>query len=203
MTPLLRELLGTYGYAVLFLGTLFEGETVLIMAGFAAHSGYLRLEWVMLVAFVGGFSGDQIYFIVGRFHGKQLLRRRPRWRAGIDRADRLLARYGTWFVLGFRFLYGLRTITPVAIGLTDYPARRFVALNALGAAIWASSVAAVGYLFGASLQAHMKRWHHLEVALFVGIAVVGLILTLIHALSARHRTHLDNRQTPSSPSPSP
>lgn len=56
----LADLLREYGYYAVFLGTFLEGETVLVMAGFAAHSGYLQLPWVIAVA--GGTLGDQLYF---------------------------------------------------------------------------------------------------------------------------------------------
>ena len=57
----ISELISQYGYWALFAGTLLEGETWLILAGFAAHQGYLQLHWVMLIAMTGGFLGDQAY----------------------------------------------------------------------------------------------------------------------------------------------
>jgi membrane protein DedA with SNARE-associated domain len=56
--------IGSYGYIALFLGTFVEGETILLMAGFAAHLGYLYLPWVILVAFLGSLSGDQVFFLL-------------------------------------------------------------------------------------------------------------------------------------------
>ena len=34
-----------YGYFFVFIATLFEGETVVALAGFAAFQEYLDLEW--------------------------------------------------------------------------------------------------------------------------------------------------------------
>jgi len=62
----LSGLIADYGYVALFAGTLLEGETVLILAGFAAHQGYLQLHWVIGIALLGGFLGDQFYFWLGR-----------------------------------------------------------------------------------------------------------------------------------------
>ena len=44
----LEELVRSYGYVAVLTGTLLEGETVVIIAGFLAHLGYL------LVAFLAG-----------------------------------------------------------------------------------------------------------------------------------------------------
>ena len=45
----------SYGYGALFLGTLLEGETVLILAGLMAHMGLMKLPLVILVALLGSF----------------------------------------------------------------------------------------------------------------------------------------------------
>jgi membrane protein DedA with SNARE-associated domain len=60
------ELIEKYGYLALLVGTLLEGETVLVMSGYAAHRGYLHLPLVMLIAFVGSSVHDQSFFWVGR-----------------------------------------------------------------------------------------------------------------------------------------
>jgi len=46
----LEELISTYGYAAIGIGTFLEGETILILVGFAAHRGYLELPWVIVFA---------------------------------------------------------------------------------------------------------------------------------------------------------
>lgn len=61
-----HHLLADYGYFAVLAGSLLEGETILILAGFAAHQGHLSLSWVMAVAFVGGTLGDQIFYFAGR-----------------------------------------------------------------------------------------------------------------------------------------
>ena len=73
----LAGLLATYGYLAVAVGTFLEGETILLMAGFAAHCGYLDLSKVILVAFVAGFLGDQFYFFLGQRYGDRILARFP------------------------------------------------------------------------------------------------------------------------------
>jgi len=168
-----------WGYFAILLGTFFEGETVLVVGGFAARRGYLTLGWVMLAAFVGAFAGDQLFFWMGRRWGRRAVERRPRWRARLHRVDALLARHGTALLVGFRFLYGLRSITPVALGASHVPAARFVALDAIGCAAWAAVVATIGWAFGAAVErvlGHVERYERL---LFVGLAVVGLTVAVI------------------------
>ena len=47
----------------LMAATFLEGETILVLAGLAAHQGYLVLTWVILAAFLGSLCGDQLFFI--------------------------------------------------------------------------------------------------------------------------------------------
>jgi hypothetical protein len=47
------SLIQQYGYAVVFVGSVLESETLLALAGVAAHCGYLSLQWVMAVAAAG------------------------------------------------------------------------------------------------------------------------------------------------------
>ena len=49
--------------------------TILLIAGFAAHRGYLDLVGVVAVAATGGFLGDQAFFWLGRLRGKAVLLR--------------------------------------------------------------------------------------------------------------------------------
>ncbi len=145
-------LVSNFGYVALIAGTFLEGETILIAAGFAAHVGYLKLQWVILAAFVGSLAGDQFYFFVGRVKGKTFLHRRPAWETKVRRVLQLFDQHRTLVVLGFRFMYGLRTVTPFAFGLSGISASRFFILNLIGALAWSVVVALVGYLFGAAAQ---------------------------------------------------
>lgn len=176
IVPPLTELLDTYGYAVLLLGTFLEGESVLVAAGFLAHRGYMNLWLVVLCAYLGSLAGDQLFFFLGRRHGPQWLARHEGWRAGIERVDRLMSRYGWVVLLCFRFAYGLRSVTPFALGLSALPAVKFAAFNLAGALIWAVVVGGAGYLFGSTLELFMDRLAHYEHVMAAGILVAGVVI---------------------------
>jgi membrane protein DedA with SNARE-associated domain len=77
IATVLAHLIQSYGYLAILIGTLFEGETILVLGGFAAHRGHLSLPVVVLVAFAGSLLGDQTMFWVGHIYGGALLRRWP------------------------------------------------------------------------------------------------------------------------------
>ena len=80
---MLQQFLQDFGYFALFLGTFFEGETILVLAGFLAFRGYMDINMVVLVAFFGSYAGDQLWYFMGRRHGRKLLARKPRWQASV------------------------------------------------------------------------------------------------------------------------
>src|SRR3981081_2069343 len=110
-----QELVKTYGYVAIFIGTFFEGEPLLVPGGLAAHNGDLSLPWVIFSAFAGSLFGDQLWFYIARRNGQGFLDKRPTWKLRTDRALQLLEKYNTLFILSFRFLYGLRTVSSFAI----------------------------------------------------------------------------------------
>jgi len=180
-------LIETYGYVAVFLGTVLEGETVLIVAGFLAHREYLDLFWVILVAFAGSMTGDQLFFFLGRRHGNGVLERRPGWRDRTERVLRLMERHQWLVVVGFRFVYGLRMVTPLAIGMSRIPTGRFLALNAFGSLLWAVVVAVAGFVVGETLTLMFAGMRHYELRAALAILVAGGVIWAVRALLRRRR----------------
>ena len=175
----LGSLIETHGYWVLVIGCLLEGETILLLAGFAAHRGYLDPYAVVVIAAVAGFLGDQFFFWLGRRHGQLVLARWPSVTAHSDRLQRLIARYHAAVIIGVRFTYGLRIAGPVLIGMSAIPRLRFAWLNGIGAVIWACLIAGIGWTFGHAAELLMARIQNAEVWLLSGLAVLGLLAWLI------------------------
>ena len=177
------DLLTQYGYFALFIGCLLEGETLLVLAGIAAHGGYLWFPYVVAIAFVGGTLGDQILFYFGRRSGGAILQRWPRFQKPAERVEGLIERHSGLLIVGVRFMYGLRLIGPIAIGMSAVSPLRFAVLNMIGAALWATSVAGVGYLFG-----HAIEWLLADLALFEKVALtIAVIVAIVLIVLQRRR----------------
>ncbi|MCA0311898.1 MAG: DedA family protein [Proteobacteria bacterium] len=159
----IAHLVAQYGYWVVVAGCLLEGETVLVLAGFAARQGLLSLPVVMALGACAGALSDVALFGLGRWRGAALLARWPRIAAYREPLNRLLGRWGAWVVVGVRFMYGMRIAGPVLLGMSDLPWWRFLGFNLLGAALWGVGVAGLGWLFGHAAQAalgHVQRAEH-------------------------------------------
>lgn len=192
----LHSLISEYGYWAILIGTFLEGETILVLGGLAAHSGYLHLPWVIAVAFIGSLSGDQLYFYIGRAKGMEFIEKRPRWHKPSQKVFDLLHRHQVPLILGFRFLYGLRSVTPFAIGASGISPVRFLILNMIGALVWAITVGYLGYLFGQVVERVMGEIKHYEMWLLLGIALLALIVWLVrYVLSGKQAKQEENPET--------
>ncbi|WP_448678706.1 DedA family protein [Pseudomonas nicosulfuronedens] len=175
---MLQQFLQDFGYFALFLGTFFEGETILVLAGFLAFRGYMQLEYVIAVAFCGSYAGDQLWYFLGRRHGRKLLARKPRWQKMGDKALEHVRKHPDLWVLSFRFVYGLRTVMPVAIGLSGYPPARYLLLNGIGAIVWATVLGSAAFYFGSVLEGVLGNIKKYELMVLGGLVVIGLLFWL-------------------------
>lgn len=175
---MISAFVASYGYLAVFLGTLLEGETILLSAGFAANRGLLHLPLVVAVAFVGATLGDQVAFLLGRWQGASLIARFPALAQRAPKVHALLERHDVLLILSVRFLYGLRIAGPVVMGTSGVRFLRFALLNMIGAALWAVVVACAGFFLGAALTAVVADLKRIEDAILIGIPAAGFIVWL-------------------------
>ena len=180
----IAALIAHYGYAAVFFGALFEGESVLLLAGYAAHRGYLDFAVLTGIAMVGAVAGDQFFFWLGRRHGQTLLRRRPALRGKVGRALGLIQRHPAGIILAMRFVWGLRIALPVAVGLSDVARWRFFWINLASAVLWAPLIGGIGYLSGALLTTYLPALHRVEHWVMLGLVLA--VLALRGFLHSRH-----------------
>lgn len=171
---MLEQLLQQFGYPAVLLGTFLEGEMSLLLAAYLALRGYLSIELVVLFACCGTYASDQLWYFLGRRHGRRILARRPHWQGLGDKALLLLRRHPDLWVLGFRFIYGMRTVMPLAIGLSGYSWRRYLLLDAIGVAIWASGLGLAAYHLGAALETILGDFRRYQLYVFGALLLIAL-----------------------------
>lgn len=192
----LEALIAHYGAAAVFIGAALEGETAAFLGGVLAHRHLMAWWQAAAAACFGSFAADQLLFFAGRYASRLAFVRHFTKTAAAVRVNGLLEAHPNKFILGFRFIYGIRTISPIAIGLSNVKALRFVLLNLIAALAWGLLVTSIGYLFGGAIEAALGRLTlhlHLLVALVVFLAVAGVAALVSRKwLFASHR-HIDNR----------
>lgn len=191
---MIEELLSSYGYFAIIVITFLEGESVVILAGMAASMGMMDLPLVIAAAVGGSFCGDQLYYSIGRRFGAPMLDRWPGLKGKTAWAFKLVRNYETPFILSFRFIYGVRNISPFVIGMAGIPRLRFMALNFVAATLWALAFSFGGFYFGRALESLVGE--HKVVVLGV-LAAVAVVFGIWHGLRKRRKM----RQTAPADSP--
>lgn len=153
------------------------GETVLIAAAFFAGLGHLNILLVALVGFIGAVVGDNIGFAIGNYGGHPLVERFGKYifltPERTSRAEAFFNRHGGKVIVIARFVEGLRQANGIIAGLSEMKWLKFIAFNAIGAALWVGLWSSVGYFGGSHIEAFLKY------QLYFTISVLVLILLYV------------------------
>ena len=162
-----------YGYWAILIWTFLEGETVVIIACILAQKGLMDPKLIALCAFGGSCTSDQLMFLLGKYKGRAVLERFPRFARNADRVEELIHKYETPLILGFRFVYGVRNVTPIMLGVNRVNHLKFLLLNLVGAGAWALSFTYGGFFFGVLFEEYMSEASHIAFYVLAAAAVIA------------------------------
>ncbi len=181
-------LMKEYSYIILFGWSIMEGEMGLIMAGLLSHTGDMWLPMAIFVAGLGGFAGDQIYFYIGRYNKSYVHKNFKSQRRKFALAHLLLKKYGWPIIFVQRYMYGMRTVIPISIGLTRYSAKLFAFINLISAWCWAAITIIPAWYFGEEilkvLEIVKQYWY---IAVPFGMLIAGSILYYFHTATKKRK----------------
>ena len=157
------------------------GESLLIFASVLAARGEISLPLLMLSAWAGAVSGDNIGYLLGRRFGRGIILRYGA-RFGINaerlgKVEAVFARYGAFTVAFARFLNVLRQLNGVVAGMLRMDWKRFLFFNALGGALWVLVWSFAGFYLGkhvSNLEAVANNLEHAGALLSVGLLMIVL-----------------------------
>jgi len=179
---LLRE----HGYVILFAWSVLEGELGLIMGGLLCHTGDMVVPIAIFVAGIGAFMGDMVAFLTGRYNKVFIQKKLVSQRRKFALAHLLLKRYGWPIIFAQRYMYGMRTIIPLSIGLTRYSAKKFAFINIISAWIWASVTIVPVWYFGEEIL-NVVDWAraHWYLALPLSFIFIGSVFYYFHVATQK------------------
>jgi membrane protein DedA with SNARE-associated domain len=171
-----EHLLVQYGYILVFLGSVVEGDATLLAASFLANRGHFNLIYVMLVAGVGSTLFNEAAFHTARRAGKPFLERKAAKHKRYNGVQEWVCRRSVILLLFSRYVYGFRMAIPIACGAVGMRPLLFAVVNAAGAVLWVVPVCIAGYAFGHLLSVFWAgvryyEWH-IAVALLVLLTAV-------------------------------
>ena len=160
-----------------FFGTMIEGDLTLLFAGVLARAGLFTFEEAFAVGLAGGFIGDSLSYLLGaRFRGRVgslgfFVRAQPR-------IDKLMKRFGVLSVFIVKYVYGLRTATPVCWGLAQFGYIKFAALTLASCAAWVGVLVGLGFTFATGVEKLIGDLYRVQIILLVAVIVVATVYVI-------------------------
>lgn len=184
------QYLQDYGPVAIMMWAGIEGESAAIAGGVLAHREVMFLWEAWLATALGAFLVDETFFLLGRRFRDRPFVARACQKPAFARAMAFIERYPTAYIIIFRFLYGLRTVSPIALGLTHVPFRRFAALNAFAALLWSAIFTTIGFLFGPAVDQMLNALSPYKTHLMIAFPIPGLcfVIWLLWRRRQRRRT---------------
>jgi len=147
-------------------------ESVVIAAATTwSQTGHPTIAFIWLAAALGAWCGDQIAYAIGMTIPVRKVpgMRGPRGHATLDWAEHALEHRGTSFIIAARFIPVGRVAVNLTAGALRFPRRRFMAVDSIGASIWATYSIILGTIAGSVLK------DNLLISIAIGV-VGGIIL---------------------------
>jgi membrane protein DedA with SNARE-associated domain len=168
--------LATYGYIILFLYSFGGGFFAIVGAGVLSYAGKMDLTTSMAVAFTSNMLGDMFLFYLARYQKHEFHNFLLKHRRKIALAHVYMKKYGSFVVFIQKYVYGIKTVVPIAIGLTKYDMRKFMILNVFASALWVLVFGLASYYSGEYL---LKGIAYATENPIVYPIFIGTILTLV------------------------
>jgi membrane-associated protein len=167
------------------IGFFVPGEIASIIGGVIASQHHANVVLMVVLVVTAATLGNVVGYDVGRTVGPWLFSHRPlAGHAGVDRAQKLLARRAGPAVLVGRFVVVVRAVLPGLVGMSGMPRRSFVAFSAAGAVVWGTLWVLVGFALGLSYTRVTRAFGWVT---FVVVAVLVVAWVIVELRRRRRR----------------
>ncbi len=166
----------------LIIGMFLPGDTLLLSAGvlLAAQDRELDAWMLSAVATALAVAGNHTGYLVGRRTGTRVLARKDGKvlnRRNVERAHRLLDRWGFGAVVAARWIPWVRTLAPLVAGAARMDRRAFALSSVLGAVLWVPTLILIGF-YGATLLGDLPWLEPVLIAAVLGMFALSCVVGL-------------------------
>ncbi|MGM0623750.1 MAG: DedA family protein [Campylobacterota bacterium] len=171
----MEQMIQDWGYIILFLYSFGGGFIALAVASVLSYTGDLNIYITLIVAASANFLGDQFLFYMARSNKQMAKQMLQKHRRKVAWAHLIMRKRGDAAVFLQKYIYGIKTMIPLAMGLTKYSFYKFTLLNIFATLLWTAVIGYLSYSLGQvviDLADEYKKY---------GIIIaIGLILILAY-----------------------
>ncbi|RKU93423.1 DedA family protein [Helicobacter pylori] len=166
-----------WGYLILFLYSLGGGYVGIVIASIlSATTHALDIKITILVAFLGNMVGSGALVVFARYQKREFLKYFHKHRRKLALASLWVKRYAFLMIFVNKYLYGVKSVVPLAIGFSKYPLKRFLWLNVLSSFLWALIVGSVSFKASDWVKTLYERLSHYTSFFVISFALIVLLI---------------------------
>ena len=154
----MEELIKDWGYIVLFLYSFGGGFLALAVAGVFSYAGDLNIYITLIVAGSANFIGDQFLFLLARNNKAQAKKMMKKHQRKIALAHLMMRKYGVIVIFLQKYIYGIKTLIPLTMGLTKYDAKKFIFFNIFATILWTLVIGIASYMLGELVYTYTEQF---------------------------------------------
>ncbi|MCD6570928.1 MAG: DedA family protein, partial [Deltaproteobacteria bacterium] len=184
----LVETIGRLGYAgiigLMFLESSFfpfPSEVIIPPAGYLAAKAEMNILAVIVSGTLGSLLGALFNYFIAYYLGRPFLIKYGKYifltQNRFDKIDEFFRRHGEISTFAGRLITVIRQYISFPAGLAKMNLTRFCIYTALGAGIWVSILAYIGYIVGNNIT--LVKQYSKEAGVLLGIFIVFLIIIYI------------------------
>jgi membrane protein DedA with SNARE-associated domain len=144
----MQSFIHNWGYVALFLYSFGGGMIALIIASILSYGGDLNIYITLIVAGSANFIGDQFLFLIARSNKNQAKQIMKKYQKKIALSYLMMKKYGIIVIFLQKYIYGIKTLIPLVMGLTKYNVKKFLFFNILATIVWTLIVGISSYILG-------------------------------------------------------
>ncbi len=172
------------GYFLLFIGLVFEGDTVLFIASFLAYHGFFDVGKFFLIAFSGSIVGDAFFYWLGqRINSSSSFINKITSR--IKFADAHLINRLPHTIFVSKFTYGIHHLVMLRAGALNIDFKKIIKYNLFPTLLWILFIGGLGYLSGASFVIIKKYVRFIEASLLIALIIFFIVERFIKKRSEK------------------
>ncbi|NWF67142.1 MAG: DedA family protein [Campylobacterales bacterium] len=182
--------LSTYGYIILFFYSFGGGFLALAGAGMLSSIGEMNIYFSILIAVISNFMGDNLLFYLSRYNKKEVYPYLKKHRRKLALSHLLIKKYDSMIIIIKKFIYGAKTLVPIAIGLTKYDFKKFIVINFIASIIWGVVVGGLSFYLGKPLIEFIENIFENKIISITFIIFIILIVTYFFNKSAKNSSKM-------------
>ena len=144
----MEQFIHDWGYIALFLYSFGGGFLGLAVASVIAYSGDLNIYICVIVAGISNFIGSQFLFFLARQNKSYAKNMMKPYGRKIALTHVLMQKYGSFIIFIQKYIYGIKTLIPLAMGITKYSATKYAIFNLFATVLWSCVIGYLSFIAG-------------------------------------------------------